>query len=270
MSRRFVFQISLSTAVLLSPAVLVAQHAGTAAVGHVQMAAPVHVGSISGPQAMHAPGHVSRPASIMRPPTTVAHTSVPHSTSRPSSYKASVHANRARSLTNDVYANPYSSNDYPAPGLGFDYVHYAAVHPNTGHNHDHFRGGAIFPAFGGGYYYPGTDYVESGATDQSSAEQNQNGTDVQPIQSAESEAQIEEAPISSPRTRPTPVPASSEYIFVRRDGSVFFAVAYSWINGDLQYITKDGFRKLVSGGTLDLDATTQFNEQRGVPFHSPA
>lgn len=70
-------------------------------------------------------------------------------------------------------------------------------------------------------------------------------------------------------SNPAPAPAS-EYIFVRRDGTVFFAVAYSWVNGNLQYVTQDGFRKYVSASTLDMDATAQFNEQRGVVFHSPA
>ncbi len=269
MSRRFVFEVTLSVAVLLSPAGLLAQRAATGAAGHVQMAAPVHAGSVSGQQASHAPVRVSQPSHApSHPLSTVAHTNVSHSASRPGSGTAAAHTYRARPLAKDSLADPYASNDYPAPGLGFDYVHYASVHPSFGHNHDHFRGGAIFPVFGGGYYYPGSDYVDSGATDQQSADQNQNGTDLPPVQSAE--APQEETPISSPWTRPSPLPPSSEYIFVRRDGSVFFAVAYSWINGDLQYITKDGFRKLASGGTLDLDATTQFNEQRGVPFHSPA
>ncbi len=272
MSRRFVLETSLSIVVLLSPALLLAQHAGGGAIGHVQMVAPVHMGSMSVQQGMHPPAHASqpsRPSSSTRSATTIAHTTLPHSTSRPASSKSTAQSYRPRTLRNDMYGDPYS-NDYPAPGLGFDYVHYAAVHPSNGHNHDHFRGGAIFPVFGGSYYYPGTDYVDSAALDQQPAEQNQNGADVQPLQSADAQRQVEEAPVSSPWARPVPVPPSSEYIFVRRDGSVFFAVAYSWINGDLQYITKDGFRKLASGGTLDLDATTQFNEQRGVSFHSPA
>jgi hypothetical protein len=66
-----------------------------------------------------------------------------------------------------------------------------------------------------------------------------------------------------------PLAPAAEYIFVRRDGTVFFAVAYSWVNGSLQYITRDGYRKLASTTTLDMEATTQFNEQRGVAFHSP-
>jgi hypothetical protein len=85
-------------------------------------------------------------------------------------------------------------------------------------------------------------------------------------------AALDQAPMV-PRTRSNSnnsVPATPEYIFVRRDGTVFFAVAYSWVNGNLQYVTQDGVRKLAAMSTLDLDATVQFNEQRGVAFRSPA
>ena len=67
-----------------------------------------------------------------------------------------------------------------------------------------------------------------------------------------------------------PLAPSPEYIFVRRDGTVFFAVAYSWSNGSLQYITQEGLRRVIPLTTLDLDATSQFNEQRGLSFRSPA
>lgn len=58
--------------------------------------------------------------------------------------------------------------------------------------------------------------------------------------------------------------------FVRRDGSLVFAVGYTWENGTLRYITPDGFRRSIGRETLDLTATQQFNEQRGLNFHAPA
>jgi hypothetical protein len=63
---------------------------------------------------------------------------------------------------------------------------------------------------------------------------------------------------------------SSEYVFVRKDGTVFFAVAYTWENGMLRYITREGLRRNASSDSLDLNATQQFNEQRGVNFRLPA
>jgi hypothetical protein len=59
-------------------------------------------------------------------------------------------------------------------------------------------------------------------------------------------------------------------VFVRRDGTVFFAVAFSFSAGNLQYVTKEGLRRSVPANTLDLDATQQFNEQRGVTVRLPA
>jgi hypothetical protein len=63
---------------------------------------------------------------------------------------------------------------------------------------------------------------------------------------------------------------NDEFVFVRRDGTVFFAVAYSWEKGTLRYITSQGLRHTVTQEALDLDATRQFNEQRGLNFRLPA
>jgi len=65
-------------------------------------------------------------------------------------------------------------------------------------------------------------------------------------------------------------PESEQYVFVKRDGTVFFAVAYSWDNQTLRYVTQEGLRRSVTREALDLVATQQFNEQRGVNFHLPA
>ncbi len=70
---------------------------------------------------------------------------------------------------------------------------------------------------------------------------------------------------------PAPLPRNAaEYVFVRRDGSLLFAVAYSWDNGTLRYVTRDGVRRSVTQDALDMDATQQFNEQRGLNFRLPA
>ena len=67
-----------------------------------------------------------------------------------------------------------------------------------------------------------------------------------------------------------PVRDAAEYVFVRRDGTLLFGVAYSWDNGTLRYVTREGLRRSVSQDALDMDATQQFNEQRGVNFRTPA
>ena len=83
-------------------------------------------------------------------------------------------------------------------------------------------------------------------------------------------AREEPAPVPVSQANTTPIRETSEYIFVRRDGTVFFAVAYAWEKGTLRYVTSEGLRRSVAGDSLDLNATQQFNEQRGLNFRLPA
>jgi hypothetical protein len=78
------------------------------------------------------------------------------------------------------------------------------------------------------------------------------------------------SPAPAPETASSALPNNNEFVFVRRDGTVFFAAAYSWENGALRYVTSQGLRRTVKQDALDLSATQQFNEQRGLNFRSPA
>jgi hypothetical protein len=166
-----------------------------------------------------------------------------------------------------------SGDDGGVPGLGFDYAHLAATRPNPFHGHrERGNGAVLFPFFdGGGYFLPtGTDVVADGGE----------GPLVDDSQVADEEGGPVERP--GPRTRsvdrmpvvdygpPAPQPDVPEYVFVRRDGTVFFAVAYSWEQGSLKYVSAEGLRRTVAREKLDLDATQQFNEQRGMVFRAPA
>lgn len=156
------------------------------------------------------------------------------------------------------------------PGLGFDAVHLAAVcGPGAfGAGRNGIQSPFFFPFFEGGFYIPGsTDVADQGAAGD-------------PQQTEDTEAD------SSDRPRRTRVYASSqtqgneaagaasshseEFVFVRRDGTVFFAVAYAWESGTLRYVTSEGLRRSVARDALDMDATQQFNEQRGMNFRLPA
>ena len=158
------------------------------------------------------------------------------------------------------------------PGLGFDYAHFAATHPQGIHNHDRNRGfiGGFVPFFGGGgYYMPiGTDDVEEAPADTQQTVAADNASI--PIAMRPGDYDSPRARHASSDTVPAEEKESEQYVFVRRDGTVFFAVAYSWENGTLRYITSEGLRRSVTNDKLDLDATQQFNEQRGLNFHSPA
>jgi hypothetical protein len=157
-------------------------------------------------------------------------------------------------------------NGYPVPGLGFDYTHYFAVHPNAG-KCPRCQNNGYFP-YAGGVYFPIPMYYDQSAEAQPAPEE---------AAPAEQAAQGDEPPpqdtYSNPPARVVPQPSpkpQAEYVFVRRDGSLIFAVAYSWINDRLQYVTSEGLRRTITIDTIDLGATQQFNEQRGIPIQLPA
>jgi hypothetical protein len=172
------------------------------------------------------------------------------------------------------------SNDSNVPGLGFDAVHVAATRGNRGRDRgrDHGRGrgnefGVLFPFFdGGGYYVPtGPDmagYAQSDGQGVEEAEDQGPGEDDRPDRPPDHGGRmgVERLPME----QAAPQKDVEQYVFVRRDGTVFFAVAYSWDQGSLRYVSSEGMKHSVSRDTLDLKATQQFNEERGLTFRAPA
>jgi hypothetical protein len=155
-----------------------------------------------------------------------------------------------------------SSNCYPVPGFGFDYEHFFAVHPNWGKFHP--VDGVIIPAWGGGFYWPVPYYTES--TPQEGQEESASTS--APAAQQESNVRTapapeETAPTASRSYSYTPVQPVEEYVFVKRDGTRIFAVAYSLAKDKLQYVTKEGLRRTLPLDALDYDATMKSNEERG-------
>jgi len=201
-----------------------------------------------------------------RPVTGVRSGSLPRGTMRPvSSPKPHVRPQNAPS--NPVFAGaPLAQDDLGVPGLGFDYVHYAATHPNAGRHR--FEGG-IVPFVGGGMYVPYPVYMEGGAPAESAAENSAAETE-QPAQAEETAARPGDVVVRSYADSRAPAEQDSEYVFVRRDGTVFFAIAFTFDSANLRYISPDGLRKSAPLVSLDLAATQQFNEQRGLSPRLPS
>jgi hypothetical protein len=158
------------------------------------------------------------------------------------------------------------------PGLGFDYAHVAATHPRGIHERDRNRrfSGAFFPLFyGGGFDVPlfPDDVQDAPADDQQQVDAGQPESVQMAGRPGDYEPRLNRPPAS---TQDVVEPEAEPYVFVRRDGTLFFATAYAWENGTLRYITAEGLRRTVTRDKLDLDATQQFNEQRGLSFRSPA
>jgi len=158
------------------------------------------------------------------------------------------------------------------PGLGFDEVHLAAVCGPGGFGGRGFRNQTpfFFPFFDGGFFLPGTSAEDDTATaeDQSYDPAYQDASADVPERRRRVRAPQAPEPAAEDANA---APSENEgYVFVRRDGTVFFAVAYTWENGTLRYVTSEGMRRSVAREALDLNATQQFNEQRGLNFRSPA
>ena len=183
-----------------------------------------------------------------------------------------------------------ATNFQNAPGLGFDFPHQAAVSGNRRMRGDRFGGGGFgfgdFILGGPGYYDPGfydqgqpadtqpADTQASAADDNAAADEYAAADAYAAQQRARRRARALVAP-SEPETQsaqsaPAPQPDVEQYVFVRRDGGLVFAVAYAWVNGTLRYVTPEGLSRTIGRDALDLNATQQFNEQRGLNFRVPA
>lgn len=194
---------------------------------------------------------------------------------------------------NAAFFQPFPPSEFSfnnVPGLGFDFPHMAAISGNQPQNNFGGFGGFGSPFGFGGVLLTSPVIIETGAAEQPATDEaaasngadNQDNQDNQDTGQQNEGAQENESPSRygsvglTASNYPAPAPTASaqndsrQYVFVRRDGSLVFAVAYSWEKDSLRYITPDGIRRSISGDTLDLEATRQFNEQRGLSFHLPA
>jgi hypothetical protein len=250
----------VAVAVLGLPLAVFAQRAGGAGGG-----AGVHMGAVPAPMAA---ARVSAPVAA-RPANHVAvatHMVPGGGHIRTSSPNRIVAANPRFGNSNFV------SND--VPGLGFDYPHLAAVGPKRGQGgRNHFR--QTVPFGFGGYLITSPEIVvenpQAVEEAQETADQGDVDAEFQAAQAQayragqQSIARQQAAPPPPPAPEPAPDPAS--YVFVMRDGTMVFAVAYTWENGTLRYVTPEGQRKSLAADSLDVNATTKFNESQGLNFH---
>ena len=257
----------------LAPGMAAGQHpGGMAGAGHVGAGAP------------HAAGTVVRTA-----PPSPAHFSVRLQPATPRSGGTILRGHGTRNSHRPVNQNvlpfgPFGETDFQdAPGLGFDFPHLAAVNANR---HPHFRNfGGVFP-FGFNGFLLGAPpvIVEEGEPGEAAQTDARQDPEVQEVvaenarlreavrlgrtrsRSAEAASAAGE-PASREREAAPEPEKTTEYVFVRRDGSLVFALGYSWDKDTLRYVTPDGTRRTIKRDALDLNATQEFNEQRGLNFH---
>ena len=242
--RRFLIAI-VSLAVL--PAIASAQRGGMGAgMAHPAMAAPApHVAMHASPPAgahvtsqLNSGTHyVSGMRYVRTRSGAIVARPIPHST-------ASVQrAGSGRQLL---------SQDM-VPGLGFDYAHVAAIHPNGFNGPGRNR--RLWERFSRSFMAADTTCRSLPMTMWTMRPwPNRN----KPIRTAASTQTAEPERPARPSRDYVPAPQTAsekeaeQYVFVRRDGTVFFASAYAWENGTLRYITSEGLRHTVTADKLDL------------------
>lgn len=166
----------------------------------------------------------------------------------------------------------FESDD--VPGLGFDYVHLAAIggalRNGRFDHHDHLGGGFFAPILFGGYggypfYYDDSGYEQpvQPAQPQPQIIVIQQPGPAQPPADSGSEAARPATATSAPQTS-EPIRDVGEFILVRRDGRILFASMFSVVGEHVRYVTPEGMRRTIPVADLDPDATEQMNEARGT------
>jgi hypothetical protein len=190
--------------------------------------------------------------------------------------------------TNATHANGLLANSSDAPGLGFDYSDFFALHPNQntiGRDRSGLVNGfAFFSPFGlYGYPYFSTDtsapdQSPAPAMDQEAQPQQQQQPQIvivmPPGYSTGSSSATGAQTPSQSSTGQAPVTdtaiVSSEYVLLKRDGGVLFANAFTVQSGQMVYITPEGNRRKITLAELDVDATRKMNEERGTTITLPS
>ncbi len=146
-------------------------------------------------------------------------------------------------------------------------------YPLTGLNACAPTTGVVLPFFAGGIYIPVPYYVDASAAPEQPADQQEEAVNEPPDSNpreGEEGAAVPVAPSRSYAPSNSINESLAQFVFVQRDGTKFYAVAYSFLNDKLHYVTKDGARRSVALDSLDFDATQKLNENLGNTINLPS
>jgi len=179
------------------------------------------------------------------------------------------HDNARRTIRNNFCSGQPLTNlgNNPVPGFGFDYEHFYAVHP-TWNTCNHVSGD-IVPFLGEGSYDPGPYYSVPGDQDGDDENASNEQPESRRITYAQEPAASASSGSDSNSYSYTPTEPVVEFVFVKRDGSRFYAAAYIVLKDKVQYVTREGLCHSVTLDSLDPDATHKFNEERGNTVDLP-
>jgi hypothetical protein len=236
------------------------QHFAAPAAAPVVMAHPVAAAPVG---AVHA-----APAHAVPSGHPVAHAPVAGvrsaTTTRKKPVSASISQSHASNLALGTGVNAAHGVPLPSKCNHFSY-------PLQGLNGCGSGNGVVLPFFGGAMYIPIPYYADAGAPEQPGPEGQEQASNQQPENGAEQQSAEQEPAAAVPYRAPanTINESLAQFVFVQRDGTKFYAVAYSFLNDRLQYVTKEGIRHSVAVDSLDFDATQKTNEQLGNTINLP-
>lgn len=167
----------------------------------------------------------------------------------------------------------------PAPGFGFDYAHLAAI--TRGLSRENLRwinppqrldfAGGLTPLLPIIFPAPVIIFQQSILVVPAPEVDEEDGaTPIQRELRAQSAARAEPPPRDYvPVPLPPPMQDTGEFVLVKRDGMLVFAVAFSSCVGQLVYVTREGVRRSLALADLDSGVTRRINEERGTIIQLP-
>jgi hypothetical protein len=184
-------------------------------------------------------------------------------------------------------------NGFPAPGLGFDYTHHAAVNRNLGtralidpltqlrlaqareirREAPFIAVPAVMPAIINNVQVivlnqpPQVVVVQVPAADEHDHRDDDRVERVRYVERVR-EPDPPRVPALS-EAASAPQRHASELVLIRKDGTLAFAVGYLLREDKLIYVTREGLRYSMLLSLLDLDATREMNESLGTTLHLP-
>ena len=124
--------------------------------------------------------------------------------------------------------------------------------------------------YGGALYIPVPYYADAAPPDQGYQGDTQaDASSAPPEPNGENNYQDQDGAAPARMRRDDTNEVLPEFVFVLHDGAKIYAVAYSFLNDKLQYVTKQGVRHSVTLDSLDWDATQKSNEELGNTINLP-
>jgi hypothetical protein len=171
--------------------------------------------------------------------------------------------------------DPFSFGAFPVPGFGFDFAHLAAITRNFKVSDlsvlstaqrlalaRRISPGIPFAPFLSQpaevvlLQQPPVVLVQPGAAPEEGAEPESRARYAPPKETA--------GALRAPEPRDV-----GEFVLVRRDGRLLFAVAFSTEGDSLHYITPEGILRTLPLADLDVETTLRMNQERGTTIRLP-